>query len=339
MKESSALQFYGKLETSGLAAIEDVLSSSVPVFETDWLEFKGAERIGEDDVKSTWSKTLSAFANTQGGVLIWGLDARHDPSAKMDCVCGSSLVQNTAQFMSRLQQLAPQATDPPISGVKLLQLEREAGKGYVVAYVPEGVAKPYRAELAGRNYYIRAGAATVIPSPALLRSLFYPESHAQLWPETRPQIQKDGAVVVDILVHNSGVATAKEAIIGLDVDGPDASLGAFANVRGWSNCDHPAPRNSRSLAFASDQSVHPGAVVRVAQYQQRRLSQGFTSRHYLTIHFALFCADNQPRHFEIDYTYEELDDKKWKLQRVSSETGVALSTLMGGVADVVRDTQ
>lgn len=318
MTESSALEFYGKLEAKGMAVIEDMLSSSAPVFETDWLEFKGAERISDDDTKSTWSKVLSAFANTQGGVLIWGLDARYDPSAKVDRVAGPSLVQSPAQFMSRLQQLASQATDPPISGIKLLHIGCEASKGYVVAYVPEGAAKPYRAELAGRNYYIRAGAATVIPSPALLRSLFFPESHALLWPEARPQM-KDGRIVVEVIVHNSGIATATDAIIGLDQTGRDASLGTWATINTWSITDHPRPRSNRGYAFQSKRPIHPGAVVRAAQYQQQCLERGLASDKYLTFHIVLFCADNQPRYFEVNYTYDEIDDKRSKQMRVPAK--------------------
>lgn len=49
-------------------------------------------------------------------------------------------------------------------------------RSYVVCYIPESDHKPHRAELAGRNYYLRIGDSSVVPPVSLLRSLFYPGS-------------------------------------------------------------------------------------------------------------------------------------------------------------------
>ena len=43
--------------------------------ENDFLEFKGAGTIGDKDIRKHWSQALSGFANTEGGVLIWGIRA------------------------------------------------------------------------------------------------------------------------------------------------------------------------------------------------------------------------------------------------------------------------
>lgn len=43
--------------------------------EDDYLEFKGAGKIPNHLIKEYWSQVLSGFANTEGGVLIWGIRA------------------------------------------------------------------------------------------------------------------------------------------------------------------------------------------------------------------------------------------------------------------------
>ena len=40
--------------------------------ESDWLEFKQVRQVS-DKLNSEWSKSLSAFSNTSGGIIIWGI--------------------------------------------------------------------------------------------------------------------------------------------------------------------------------------------------------------------------------------------------------------------------
>src|SRR4051794_40958325 len=49
--------------------------------ETEYLEFKGG-KTNSKDARRLWSKALSGFANTEGGVLIWGV--RTDPTPSLD---------------------------------------------------------------------------------------------------------------------------------------------------------------------------------------------------------------------------------------------------------------
>jgi len=53
---------------------------NLPIGEFDWLEAKGRRgldltlsSVDENDVKSTMSKAISAFANSGGGTLVFGL--------------------------------------------------------------------------------------------------------------------------------------------------------------------------------------------------------------------------------------------------------------------------
>ncbi len=79
-RPSIAKEFFLKItcDPDPVAAIKKLTGSTSPTFETEWRDFKGAAQINDQDAKKIWSKVLSGFANTQGGVLIWGIDARKD---------------------------------------------------------------------------------------------------------------------------------------------------------------------------------------------------------------------------------------------------------------------
>src|SRR5208337_179338 len=117
-----------------------------------------------DFIKETWSKALSAFANSAGGVLIWGIHA-----AKKDGVDEAQsfrLVPNPKALATRLMTLHHEATDPPLTGVRVEPFTdpTEGRKGFVVCLIPQGDFVPYRAEHSDRQYYIRVGDDSIIPS-------------------------------------------------------------------------------------------------------------------------------------------------------------------------------
>jgi predicted HTH transcriptional regulator len=78
---SIARDFFDRIvnATDPIATIRALVNTVAPVFETDWLEFKTEHQDPKQrDRKGgqTWSESLGAFANNQGGVLVWGIDAR-----------------------------------------------------------------------------------------------------------------------------------------------------------------------------------------------------------------------------------------------------------------------
>ena len=152
---SRAEEYFKQIKNSASPAefLKGLLTSKPPRFEDEWLEFKGNPHNDRDGINA-WSKSLSAFANTEGGVLIWGIDARKKDNT--DSASGLRLITNTSEFKSRLLELLIGATDPPVSGVQIEEIVEPPGskQGFVVCLIPESEYKPVRAELEMKQYYI-----------------------------------------------------------------------------------------------------------------------------------------------------------------------------------------
>lgn len=76
---SAARQFFDDVFTQEdpFAYLAAFVGSDPPTFETEWLDFKGHD---EGDPLRIWSEAVSGFANTAGGVLVWGLDGSSCPN-------------------------------------------------------------------------------------------------------------------------------------------------------------------------------------------------------------------------------------------------------------------
>jgi hypothetical protein len=224
--------------------LSGLISTNPPTAETEWLDFKGSMSLSDADLKRLWSKALSGFANTQGGLLIFGIDARMDPATGVDAAHALSLVPNPATLRSRLMELHHQATDPPVLGVEVKEVIGPTGEGFVVCYIPNSPFKPHRSEHCNKQYYVRAGDDFVEAGPGLLRTLFYPRYHPSLWVEValtyqlRPvglaQLHRenpsnsswtklvnppaDSSISLEVRIHNDGTATAKEVFVVVQTD-------------------------------------------------------------------------------------------------------------------------
>lgn len=318
--KSSAEVFFDKImslpETDRAAYLRKLVNSNPPTYEEEWRDFKGASKISHDDVKKTWSKALSGFGNTEGGVLLWGIDARKTGPENLDAASGLSYVVDPLAFKSRLMELHHTATEPPVAGVRVEPIPDPANsrEGFVICLIPESRAKPHRAEYcAGKPYYIRAGDNFVMPSPALLRNLFYPHIRSHLWVEVAVTYKRltdvDADVRVELRLHNAGPATAREILVVVQSDEMPGLPGA---QDGWALMP-----NAQGFGIHAFQPLHPGSVTRVFVWVRRVTLPsvpGFVMR------CLIYAADREPEVATVAFDTNEILSEM--IKKAKMETGV-----------------
>jgi len=116
--------------------------------ETDWMDFKSGSYIKKVDdrwIDETWSKFLSAFSNSGGGILIWGVETKEDTKSKKDCAAILSPVPRPGELLTRLDKMQFTLANPPVPGVKFLDFvdpSASNGSGYLISFVPDSPFKP-----------------------------------------------------------------------------------------------------------------------------------------------------------------------------------------------------
>lgn len=302
-RPSIAKSFFWKItrDPDPVAAIKRLVGATPPEFETEWRDFKGAAQISDQDEKKTWSKALAGFANTQGGVLIWGVDARKDQATEIDAACGLSLVKNPFALKSRLNELHHQATEPPVLDVEIEAYSIPGtDKGFVICFIPESPFRPHRAEHAERQYYIRVGDDFIVPCVSHLRNLFFPQSRCLLVPELKAHcaVENGGTSYhIEGFLKNIGTATAFDTYVTTQFNPND---GIPSICSDWqSRSDH------NPYALSAKTPIHPGIMMQFfgRQYHQcnpQSFANGFDFK------IQVFAVDAEPVEWQISFTEDEV---------------------------------
>jgi hypothetical protein len=126
------------------------------VSESLYVEFKTKKDRSrpELDQSDAWqfSRALSGFANSDGGVLIWGIETnKQDEAAKLKSIA------QVEEFYGRLKKSLLNSTQPVVDNVMLETISDAAtlGAGYVKCLIPPSDKTPHRAMLADREYFKR----------------------------------------------------------------------------------------------------------------------------------------------------------------------------------------
>jgi Putative DNA-binding domain len=121
------------------------------------LDFKLATAAldGRDDRK-TLARALSGFANGDGGVIVWGVDARPNVEG-IDCAQDKRTISPLSQLISKLNEYTGQAVNPLVSGILHRRIETGLDSGFAVTLVPASDAGPHMAKMGEDRYYKRSG--------------------------------------------------------------------------------------------------------------------------------------------------------------------------------------
>lgn len=122
------------------------------------LDFKliASPDLSHADDKKNLAKALAAFANSDGGIVVWGVNARKDAD-KVDRAQSIVPIPNVARFVSRLNELTATSVTPLVDGVRHCAVVTDGDAGCAISLIPSSDAGPHMAKASEDRYYKRSG--------------------------------------------------------------------------------------------------------------------------------------------------------------------------------------
>lgn len=128
----------------------------------------------QNDDKKNFAKALSAFSNSVGGVLVWGIKAKKLASELPDVACEEHPISHLKRFLTDLNSLTSQALIPLNVGIinEIILFPDSEDKGFVITYIPESNLPPHRALLGLNQYFTRSGDSCMMMEHHMLEDSF-----------------------------------------------------------------------------------------------------------------------------------------------------------------------
>lgn len=238
------------------------------------LDFKNVSsgELSNDD-KRNFARALSGFANSSGGLVVWGVDARKNPQG-VDCAVALKPVANAALLVSRLNELTGSSATPIVDGVRHRAIADPDGSGFAVTIVPESLGGPHMAKAHEDKYFKRSG------------DRLYPMEHFDLADRfgrrSKPRLGLHTRIVSGGSTGGGGTTTYKaKLVLGIENSGRGAASAPYLDLtiampygidRGGLDGNHNeglprlpvASGGTVRYGASADTVVHIGVVLEVA---------------------------------------------------------------------------
>ncbi|WP_454655542.1 AlbA family DNA-binding domain-containing protein [Bosea beijingensis] len=223
-----------------------------------------------DDDKRVFGKALSAFSNSAGGLIIWGVDCRKG-SDGLDGAQELLPISDIEHFYSEAVRLSGDLIIPRHGGVRVEKVnsKRQPGAGYLVVQVDRSERRPHRSEAKGdKQYYKRAGESSFPVEHYDIEDAFKRQSTPELDLGVRfKRGMTDGTgrvlngALELFLVNTSNVSAAMPYLQERE------NFGARADFRGPALVSHSTEGEWESHTGEVSAVIHPGLSRTMALYQ------------------------------------------------------------------------
>ena len=176
--------------------------------------------------KGVLSKVVCAFANAEGGIVVWGYDVKpaHETPNKVWRL--PEPVSDAVALSNTLNRLAPECTEPTVDDVRTVPVPRaeSCDKGYAVTYVAPSDGGPHRAAIGRKEikdkYFRRRCDRSTVAAHYELEEMFGRRPLPQLSPEV-------------CVMHGGGVGGSGNFVAAWDVwnKGRGTAVGVTLEVR------------------------------------------------------------------------------------------------------------
>lgn len=163
------------------------------------------------------AKAISGFGNSEGGVIVWGIDCSKDKD-HADVAHAKYPIQNVKRFVSWLEGVVSGCTVPPHTTVRQQYIITDGkGNGFVATIIPKSNHAPHQIAVHGKSqyhYYIRAGSSFERTPHAVLAGMFgrRPQPHVFHMFTVGPAELNNERVIVKVgfMIGNQGPGIASD---------------------------------------------------------------------------------------------------------------------------------
>lgn len=130
------------------------------------LEFKTKSNSDTGDLSKDDRKNLgillSAFANSMGGLIVWGVGARKNDDG-VDCANEPIPIKQLEKFKNEIERAISQAVMPRHEGIRVAMVPSAPGSnaGFLLVHVERSERRPHRCEFGEKQYFKRSGDSSI----------------------------------------------------------------------------------------------------------------------------------------------------------------------------------
>lgn len=289
----TAKDLFDKFVQQGMDMINEVVASRWS--ESSSLDFKlaakGKPPLDATDKKNL-SKALSEFANTDGGLIVWGVVCERAQQDDVDVAKALKPISGLKSFEAELNNLTGQLTNPGVEGVIhhiILENAEEVGCdcGFVISYIPRSDGPLHMATAKDEHrFYHRSGSSFRVmesshvadrysrrpPAKLLLKWSFFGKTG------TSHRVEKGELVgaQIDVEIRNDGRGLAFLPALKLKIASGNATFSEFGidGANGTGLPERPMPRSSATplekyYAAKHNEVVYPGTILTVTRLKVR----------------------------------------------------------------------
>jgi len=245
----------------------------------------------EDSDSSQFSRALSGLANSDGGVLVWGIETDKQERAKT-----LKAISDAHTFNAVLKKSLLNSTQPIVDRVLIDVIEgtKKDGSGFIKCLIPSSDKAPHRAMLAAREYFKRTTEGFYRLEHFDLEDMFGRRPHPSLTAhlELRPRPGDDPHEELHFAFINVGRGIAKYVGFVCRFDDGVAVLASSGGPWNATAANNGLP----TVVYADNASViHPTGIVSfVGNTTIRRAAKGQN----LHIKFNWYCENMTLRSFD-----------------------------------------
>lgn len=215
-----AEDLFKRIEVEGIKFIHELINDRQS--EELFLDFKRSrvdgrgERLDPKD-QSKYRSAVCGFANSEGGIIIWGVDCSNDEE-NGDVPSKIHAIENPSRFVSWLEGKVSSCTVPPVVGVRSISIDIDEQTGLIATFIPKSSHAPH--QLSGESKYLIRAGSDFVPAPhGVVAGLFGKPPQPVVYPNfilSLPRIVDKG-IFIEMLITmvNNGNVVAEDLYVSV----------------------------------------------------------------------------------------------------------------------------